>query len=602
MEPVGPRTDAALLPPPVAPSTSPAPTSVLPQMSPAGLLASAPTVTPIGSLARYPAAVHPQFPPAPDARTPGHHQRTVPVLVLRAMTPWRVLALMAILAVLGSSGWQVQRLVDGQVRSMAILWASVAAGLVAAVAVLMWTYAATENSRRLVSPATTHEPPEPWHAVATWALPMTFFAVVAAVVAYLTGSVNTPDDDPSSIPMAIAVLSVLLAVPMAFLPFQYMSRVVRQVGGHSADLGRWMWVPMMLGVVGVATIAGLHVGGALDNTDELAPMWAVAVVAIAPCAVVVLLGWRAAESVEEAIVLAAARRAGTASASMRGSGHAVGGSVAPLPMGGHRVRPVVDIRDELTQVPGSEPLRLGIVVGLAGLALLGIVGAIVMVLFWIETRDGVVLPSQRDRSWDMIETLTRAAEVLGLVVLALVAIWSFVAVLNARLASSLRRNPVAAALAWPAAAIAIWLLSNRLIVDSTVDRVVLGFVAQAVVLYVPFVLLERAADAVGARRTPTRMTYVFALVLLVYSQALVTLSDSTETVTSFEFGRLAGFLALGAVVVLLATLAVTEACRSITNASAYEAQHHNALVAQRRTIEERAAAQAVLTQSSVTQP
>jgi hypothetical protein len=187
--------------------------------------------------------------------------------------------------------------------------------------------------------------------------------------------------------------------------------------------------------------------------------------------------------------------------------------------------------------------------------------------------------------------------VIGLFVLAVVSIWSFLTVLNARLASSLHRNPLAAAAAWPAAGVAIWLLSNRLIVDSTATRVVLGLLAQAAVLYVPFVLLERAAEAVGARRTPTRIAYVFTLVLLVYSQALVTFSDSTNTATSFEFGRLAGFLALGAVVVLLSTLSVTEACRSIANASKYEADHHNALVAQRRMIEERAAAQALLAPS-----
>jgi len=100
---------------------------------------------------------------------------------------------------------------------------------------------------------------------------------------------------------------------------------------------------------------------------------------------------------------------------------------------------------------------------------------------------------------------------------------------------------------------------------------------------------RRTADSAGARRTPIRMSYVYAVVLLVYAQGLVTLSDSTETVTSFEFGRLAGYLGLGSIVLLLSTLAVTEACRSIGNAARYESDHHNSLVAQRRTIEERAA-------------
>jgi hypothetical protein len=63
-------------------------------------------------------------------------------------------------------------------------------------------------------------------------------------------------------------------------------------------------------------------------------------------------------------------------------------------------------------------------------------------------------------------------------------------------------------------------------------------------------------------------------------------------VTNFEFGRLAGYLGLGSIVLLLSTLAVTEACRSIGTAAQYEAEHHNSLVAQRRMVEERASLQA----------
>jgi hypothetical protein len=209
----------------------------------------------------------------------------------------------------------------------------------------------------------------------------------------------------------------------------------------------------------------------------------------------------------------------------------------------------------------------------------------------MESRDSVVVQSQRDRAWETLDALRNAAAVVGLLTIALVTIWTFVAVLNVRLATGARRNPLIAAAAWPAACIAVWLLAERLGEDSSVERIVVTLIAQAAVLYVPFFLLERAADSAGARRTPIRMTYAYAVILLVYTQGLVTLSDLTETVTNFEFGRLAGFLGLGSVVLLLSTLAVTEACSSIGNAAHNEAQHHNALVEQRRVIEQRAAAQ-----------
>jgi hypothetical protein len=200
-----------------------------------------------------------------------------------------------------------------------------------------------------------------------------------------------------------------------------------------------------------------------------------------------------------------------------------------------------------------------------------------------------VLPSRRDRAWDTLDTLREAAGVVGILTIALVSIWTFVSVLNVRMATGQRRNPLFAAAAWPAACVGVWILAGRLDRDSSVGRILLTLAAQAVVLYVPFFLLERAADSAGARRTPIRMSYVYAVVLLVYTQGLVTLSDSTDTATSFDFGRLAGYLGLGSVVLLLSTLTVTEACRSIGNAAHHESQHHNALVDQRRLVEQRAA-------------
>jgi hypothetical protein len=536
-------------------------------------------------------SLQPQFSPSPDPSTPGHRSGAVAEVHLRSMLVWRLLGAGSIAILFALSALQVQRILDGQIRSASTMYASILAGVVAGLAVLVWTYAATENGRRLVAPAVTSEPPDPKRAMLMWAPLMVFLAAAAVVVSELSSSLNTPDENPSSVPLAIAVLSVLLAVPLAFWPLQYLSRVVRQVGGHSADLGRWMWVPVVLAVVGVATVAGLRAGGAVDDTDQLAPMWVVAVVAIAPCMIVLLLGWRAGESVEEAIALASNRRNGT---------HLVGrreGAAKARTMTGRRraVGPSVDVRAEVRQVPGTDTLRLAIVIALAALALLCVVGGAIMLLFWMETRDAAVLPGQRDRVWDLIGTLHDAAGGVGAIIVALVTVWTFVAVLNVRMATGRRRNPLIAAAAWPAACFAVWTLTDRLTEDSSTAGIVGTLFAQAAVLYVPFFLLERTADSVGARRTPLRISYVYAVVLLVYVQGLVTLSDSTETVTNFELGRLAGYFGLGAIVLLLSTLAVTEACRSIGNATEYESEHHNALVEQRRVTEQRAALQASVT-------
>jgi len=78
---------------------------------------------------------------------------------------------------------------------------------------------------------------------------------------------------------------------------------------------------------------------------------------------------------------------------------------------------------------------------------------------------------------------------------------------------------------------------------------------------------------------------VFAVVLLVHIQGLAGLATVTETTDGADYGRLAWYLAIGAVVQLLSTLAVTEATRTIGGAAAREAEHHNFLAGQRRAAE-----------------
>ena len=60
-------------------------------------------------------------------------------------------------------------------------------------------------------------------------------------------------------------------------------------------------------------------------------------------------------------------------------------------------------------------------------------------------------------------------------------------------------SPFIAAAAWPLAAGAVWWIADRVVVDGSIGRVVVGLAAQAAVLAVPFLVLERSADAIEAR-------------------------------------------------------------------------------------------------------
>ena len=497
------------------------------------------------------------------------------------MAPWRVIGAVSLTATLGVMGWQVQRLSQGELWSNSLMWLSVLTGLVATVCVLGWTWVTTDNARRLVEPARRDNIPDPATAVRTWIAPFGFISIAVGVVVLLGRRADTSDTVGATVPvvpLAVAVAALLLAIPLTYRPMYHLAGVVRQVGGYSVKVAQWMWVPVVMGLVGVASVVALRFAG-IDHTadadtgpDGWVPLWVIAVVAIAPCVITILLAWRAASAVEEAINIAGARRR-------------LGGVPSPTRVrksarsaAGRRVAPTKRI--EL--IPGAGLLRLVMVTLVAGLALLSLVGAIVTALLWMESRDTGVLAAERQQTWDSLEGLrTASAGAIAGLLVAVVA-WTFVTVINVRRTSGRRFDPVSAAACWPAAAFAVWFIADRMIVGASAGSVVLGLAAQSAVLYLPFLVLERSADAVGARRSPIRIVYVLGVVLLVHVQGLGGLLRLPDSVTTIEIGRLAGYLLIGALILLCSTLAVTEACQAFSRTCRHEADHHNMLVDARR--------------------
>lgn len=244
----------------------------------------------------------------------------------------------------------------------------------------------------------------------------------------------------------------------------------------------------------------------------------------------------------------------------------------------------VRARKRIRLLPGADPLRVVIVALLAALALLSLVGAAVMFMFWLEANDGTLTTQQSVRAWEALDALHGLARVVAFACLAAVTIWTFVAVFNVRRVSGRRRNPLLAALAWPAAVAGVWWCADRLIdrpiADQPVGPVIAGFVGQAAVLAVPFVLLQRSAASIGSRSTPIRVTYALGVVLLIHSQALAGLSTIQQTGEVAEYARLTGYLALGALVTLISTMAVSAACASMTRAAEHGVEQRDVLAAQ----------------------
>lgn len=530
------------------------------------------------------------LPAKDDDRTAQERDPRV-MLVEKPMITTPVLAFTLLAATVGLvlAGLQVTRAMNGEDRIGFVSWIEIAAGVMTAIGTVAWTWLVVENARRLLAAAVSQNPLSPRDAAMSWLTPAAIAAAAIGTVAYLERRLNEPGAEVTSpIPLAVACGTLIGILFVSYRPLFLLSSMMRRLGSGSGELARWVWVPVSLAIVGAFTLFGLRSGGAYgEDFDGVAPAWAIGIVFVPPVAIVLVLAWRGGRLVEDAVSRAYDRRNGVVSVTV---GRGVTGAFARALRADARPPIARDVRSRVRLVPGISIVRLALMIAIAGLALISIVGALVMFLFWREAADGALLPAQRERAWTALDGLQSFERTLALGATVVASIWAFVTVLNARIASGRRRNPVLAAAAWPGAAYAIWWIADRYQDTEQIAPLVLRFGLQAAAMYVPFFLLERAAISVGARRSPLRLAYALGVVLLVHIQGLGGLATLVEETDIDRFGRIAGYLALAALLELIATVAITESSRVIGDGAASIADKHNFLAEQRAGIEERAAA------------
>ncbi|MEP1126062.1 MAG: hypothetical protein ABJH68_19445 [Ilumatobacter sp.] len=475
---------------------------------------------------------------------------------------------------------QMGRVMTGRERLAGVAPLQLALAVLAAVGIVLWTWMVVENARRLLDAGRTTEPPVPSAVAAAWAMPLLVIAAAATSVSYLESRLNTADSDTTSaVPLAIALSFVVTAMLVSYRPLSMLSSIMRRLGSASGALAGWIWVPISLVIAGAATLVGLRAGGAYgDDFAGVAPAWALGVVTLPPLMILLMLAWRGGRAVEDAVGFAFDRRTGRDAS---GVGRGKLGLFTRALRADARPAIALDTRKRIRIVPGADILRLALMTTVAALTLVSIVGALVMFMFWRESGDGTLLPSQRDRAWTALGGLQTLERWLAVGLIGIATIWSFVSVLSARIASGRRRNPVLAAAAWPAAAYGIWWFGLRLeTADTAVDALAV-YALQIAALYVPIFFLERAAVAVGARRGPLRLTFAVSAVLLIHVQGLGGLPTIVEITEVDRFGRLAGYLALAALLELIATIAITDSSHLVADGAAAMADKHNFLVDQR---------------------
>jgi hypothetical protein len=437
---------------------------------------------------------------------------------------------------------------------------------------LAWVTAVVANVRRVAPPSSFVDPPNPMRALAHWVVALATAAVIVGAVVVVGQRV---DGEARELWMALATnVGLLCGCIFLYKPFAYLGSLTRRIGGQGWIFRVWFWVPLFC--VGVGRIL-IGVGSYWDETLLLEDAdLTIGLIGVAlPASVFALLMYRATAALEDALAFHTLRSHQRPSLKFR-----LRSGFVP-PSGFSAALDDNEPRASAQLLPGGRMLRLLAVTGMAGMAMLSLVAGIVMVLFWREAGENTLLPSQVDRAWRVV---TRFREIERVVVIGAVAaatLWALVVSINARIVGRMKVNPIVAPLSIPAAAIGVWIVAATMVVPGESSTVVVtGLALQGAIVALPFLFLERVAESVGGRLTPMRIAYLCAVLLIVDIEGLGGLATIDEVADRDRFGQTATYLLLSALLLLLSTVAATDACRSLEDACRARARQRGEIVGQ----------------------
>jgi hypothetical protein len=228
------------------------------------------------------------------------------------------------------------------------------------------------------------------------------------------------------------------------------------------------------------------------------------------------------------------------------------------------------LRPARPPIAGSVLLRFAVSLLVGVLAILTLGGGLALLLLWQQDQASGVLSNQVQRAWDLVETLRRTESMVALAVVPLAAAWAGLTTLNVRRATGRRRNPVIAAVSIPAAVVGVWAIGAT-VVEPADDWATAtgGLILQALVVAVPLFVLERVSAATEGPRRPLRLAYVAVVSYLAFLHGLGALSTIVPTDDPDEWGMLAAYLIMAALIQIFGAIAVNAAFGSVEAASAH---------------------------------
>ncbi len=233
--------------------------------------------------------------------------------------------------------------------------------------------------------------------------------------------------------------------------------------------------------------------------------------------------------------------------------------------GGDRRR---SARPSLPPVPGSSGLRIAFAITVAWIALCSLGAAVLVMLMWWRDGSAALVASQIDRVYDVIDGLTAVERVLASAAVLLASLWSTVGLWNACRAGGMSRWLVLIAATPVLGGLLVWRLGAELVVpdDSLVSQAV-GLTLQGVVVVLVLQGFDQIATRIHASRTGLRATALATYLAVAHLQLFGGLSRLERSTESSQWWTDGVTLVAGSLLLVLAAIAVNEACRAFEEAS-----------------------------------
>jgi hypothetical protein len=225
-------------------------------------------------------------------------------------------------------------------------------------------------------------------------------------------------------------------------------------------------------------------------------------------------------------------------------------------------------RASLPPLPGSPGLRIGLSATVAAIALCSLASAVLVMLMWWRDGASALVASQVDRVYDVVDQLAAVERALAVVAVALASAWSALGLWNACRAGGVARWPVLLAVTPVLGAFAVWRIGAALVVpDDSIGSQALGLTLQGIVVLVVLQGFDQVATRIHASRNGLRATALATYLAVAHLQLFGGLSRLERSTESSDWWTDGVTLVAGALLLVLAAIAVNEACRAFEDAS-----------------------------------